>query len=100
MICFLCKCTDITGLDIPSIPKYYQDTLHAWNNFLGTCSTESKNDISDKNIFGNFDIKNPLFIIIFESNIFKINDIWDKKNNIFVDIRLEWTIKGTEYQNR
>jgi hypothetical protein len=55
LICFLCKCTDITGLDIASIPKYYQDTLHAWNNFLGTCSTESKNDISDKNIFGTFD---------------------------------------------
>jgi len=33
---------DIKGLDIASIPKYYQDTLHAWNNFLRTCSTKSK----------------------------------------------------------
>jgi hypothetical protein len=93
LICFLCKCTDITGLDIPSIPKYYQDTLHVWNNFLGTCSTESKNDISDKNIFGNFDIRNSLFSIIFESNIFRINNIWDTNNNIFVDIRLENVVK-------
>jgi hypothetical protein len=50
--CFLCKCSDIKGLDIASIPKYYQDAMQAWNNFLGSCSTESKNDILDKNIFG------------------------------------------------
>jgi hypothetical protein len=38
--------------------------IQAWNNFLGSCSTESKNDILDKNIFGNSEIKfnrNPLF---------------------------------------
>jgi hypothetical protein len=32
--------------------------------FAGSCSTESKNDILDQNIFGNSDIKfnrNPLF---------------------------------------
>jgi len=28
---FLYKCFDIKG--ITSIPKYYQDALHAWNNF-------------------------------------------------------------------
>jgi hypothetical protein len=36
---------------------------------LGSCSTESKNDILDKNIFGNSEIKfnrNPLFSIVFE----------------------------------
>jgi hypothetical protein len=61
---FLCKCSDIKGLDIASIPKYYQDAIQAWNNFLGSCSTESKNDILDQNIFGNSEIKfnrNPLF---------------------------------------
>ena len=59
-----CKCSDIKGLDIASIPKYYQDAIQAWNNFFGSCSTESKNDILDKNIFGNSEIKfnrNPLF---------------------------------------
>jgi hypothetical protein len=30
----LCKCSDIKGLDIASIPKYYQDAIQAWNNFL------------------------------------------------------------------
>ena len=86
---FLCKCSDIKGLDIASIPKYYQDAIQAWNNFLGSCSTESKNDILDKNIFGNSEIKfnrNPLFFQSFlRNNIFKINDIWDKNNNTFVD---------------
>ena len=55
----LCKCFDIKG--ITSIPKYYQDALHAWKNF-GLC----ENDILDISIFGNSDIK---------FNIFKINDI-------------------------
>ena len=48
---FLFKCSDIKGLDIAFIPKYYQDAIQAWNNLLGSCSTESKNDILDKNIF-------------------------------------------------
>jgi hypothetical protein len=26
---FLCKCSDIKGLDIASIPKYYQDAIQA-----------------------------------------------------------------------
>jgi hypothetical protein len=50
---------------------------------VGSCSTESKHEILDKNIFGNSDIKfngNPLF-----SNIFKINDISDKNNKTFVE---------------
>jgi hypothetical protein len=45
------------------------------------------NDILDKNIFGNSEIKfnrNPLFFQSFlRNNIFKINDIWDKNNNTF-----------------
>ena len=32
---FLCKCSNIKGLDIASIPKYYQDAIQAWNNCLG-----------------------------------------------------------------
>ena len=54
-----CKCSDIKDLDITAIPKYT-----SMDNCLGSCSTESKNDILDKNIFGNSDIKfnrNPLF---------------------------------------
>jgi hypothetical protein len=57
--------------------------------FLGSCSTESKHDILDKNIFGNSEIKfnrNPIFFQSFlRNNIFKINDIWDKNNNTLVD---------------
>jgi len=41
----------IKGLDIASIPIYYQDAIQVWNNFLGSCSTEFKNDILNKNIF-------------------------------------------------
>ena len=56
---------------------------------FGSCSTESKNDILDKNIFGISEIKfnrNPLFFqSFFNNNIFKINDIWVKNNNTFVD---------------
>ena len=55
---FLCKCSDIKGLDIASIPKYYQDAMQAWNNFLGSCSTEFKNDILTLEIKFN---RNPLF---------------------------------------
>ena len=32
---FLCKCSDIKGLDTASIPKYYQDAIQALNNFFG-----------------------------------------------------------------
>jgi hypothetical protein len=41
---FLCKYSDIKGLAIASIPipKYYQDAIQAWINFVGSCSTESK----------------------------------------------------------
>ena len=56
------------------------------DNFLGSCSMESKNDILDKNIFCNSEIKfnrNPQSFL--KNNIFKINDIWDKNNNTFVD---------------
>jgi len=28
---FLCKCSNIKGLDIASIPKYYRDDIQAWN---------------------------------------------------------------------
>ena len=56
---------------------------------LGSCSMESINDILDKNIFGNSKnkfIRNPIFFQSFlRNNIFRINDIWDKNNNTFVD---------------
>ena len=42
---FLCKCSYIKGLYIASIPKYYQDAIPAWHNYLGSYSTESKNGI-------------------------------------------------------
>ena len=32
---FLCKCSDIKGLDITSIRKYYQDAIQAGTIFLG-----------------------------------------------------------------
>ena len=60
LFCFLCKCSNIKGLDIASIPKYYRDVIQAWNIILG----HVLNDILDKNIFDNSDIKlirNPLF---------------------------------------
>ena len=31
LICFLCKCSNIKGYDIASIPKYYRDDIQAWN---------------------------------------------------------------------
>ena len=46
------------------LQKYYEDAIQAWNNCLRSCSTDSKNDSLDKNIFGNSEIKfnrNPLF---------------------------------------
>ena len=69
VVFFLCKCPDIKGLDIAFIPKYYRDAMQAWSIFLGSCSTESKNYILEKNIFGNSDInfnRNPLFQIVFD----------------------------------
>jgi hypothetical protein len=61
---FPCKCSDIKDLDITSIPKYTSMV-----NCLGLCSTESKDDIFDKNMFGDSDIKfnrNHFFPIVFE----------------------------------
>ena len=31
---FLCKCSDVKGLDIASIPKYNQDAIQAWDHFF------------------------------------------------------------------
>jgi hypothetical protein len=30
---FLCRCPDIKGLDIASIPKYYREAIKAWSIF-------------------------------------------------------------------
>ena len=60
------------------------ETLYKHGTYVfGSCSTESKNDILDNNIFGNSDIKfnrNPLFFqSFFINNIFIINDVSGKK---------------------
>ena len=34
VVFFLCKCPDIKGLDIASIPKSYRDVIQSWSNFL------------------------------------------------------------------
>ena len=87
---FLCKCSDIKGLNIASIPKYYQDAMQAWNNFLGSCSTESKNDILDKNSEIKF-IRNPLFFILWTKTIIPL-----LITRLYL---IDWMIKGTGYQN-
>ena len=61
LFCFLCKCSAIKGSDIASIPKYHRDAIQAW---IIIFFSHVLNDILDKKIFGNSDIKfnrNPLF---------------------------------------
>ena len=65
LFCFLCRCSNIKGLCIESIPKYYRDAIQAWNIILD----HVLNDIFDKNIFvtliSNL-IEIHLFPIVFE----------------------------------
>ena len=45
---FFCKCSDIKGLDITSISKYYQDAIQAWNIFQGHVLRIILNRMDDK----------------------------------------------------
>jgi hypothetical protein len=76
---FLCKCSDIKGLYIASIPKYYQHAIPACHNYLGSCSTESKNDILYKNIFGKSEIKRVGMLMV---NFVPISE------GVYIDIML------------
>ena len=45
LFCFLCKCSDIKGFDIASIPKYHRDAIQAW---IIIFFSHVLNDILDK----------------------------------------------------
>ena len=86
---FLCKCSNTKGLYIASIPKYYQRAIQAWNKcFWGHVLRSLKMTFQIKTYL--VTLRSSLIEIHFfqsflRSNIFKINDIWDKNNKTFVD---------------
>ena len=84
---FLCKCTNITGLCLQGIPKYYQDCISAWTKFNGTLQQKTKESILKSCLFGNKYIKfrsSPIFISsVGKSNIKTVNQIWNTETKTF-----------------
>ena len=84
---FLCKCTNIKGLCLQGIPKYYQDCISAWTKFNGTLQQKTKESILKSCLFGNKYIKfrsSPIFISSFgKSNVKTVNQIWITETKTF-----------------
>ena len=68
---FLCKCTNIKGLCLQGIPKYYQDCISAWTKFNGTLLQKTKESILNLCLFGSKYITFSQF-----ANIYKF--IWQE----------------------
>lgn len=81
---FLCKCSNIKGLDLSSIPQFYRDCVTSWSGFLCHFNVETREDILNSQLYGNKNIlsrNSPIFIPSFsKSNLTTVRDIWN--NNL------------------
>ena len=86
---FLCKVSNIKGLDTSDLPVFYQRAIYSWIVFRGRIKITDKSSILESNLFGNNSISvrnTPLLYQNFcKSNIKTVNDIWNKNTNTFYD---------------
>ena len=86
---FLCQCSDISGLNITSLPSYYQKAIKSLNFLLRSFTVDMQMDVLHQTIFGNARLlfnKKPLFFKSFSKSVLKrIPDIWDYQNKTFLD---------------
>ena len=50
---FRCQCSDISGLNITSLPSYYQKAIKCWHCFLKLFRGNTQMDVLRQTIFGN-----------------------------------------------
>ena len=84
---FLCKCSNLKGLDISDLPDFYQSAINSWATFQGKMKVGDKNSVLNSNLFGNINIccrSTPLFYPNFSNcNIKTVRDIWDCNTDSF-----------------
>ena len=86
---FLCKCSNINGLNISELPYFYQRGITFWPCFMSNFEKSSKQQILNEHLFGNINISvrnTPMFYSDFSRcNIKTVSDIWNIRNNAFHD---------------
>ena len=61
---FLCKCSNIKGLNISEMPYFYQRGITSWSCFMANFEKSSKQQILNEHLFGNKNISvrnTPMF---------------------------------------
>ena len=86
---FLCKVSNIRGLDISDLPSFYQKAINSWVVLRSRIEITDKTSIMNSNLFGNNNIcvrNTPFFYHNFSrSNIKTVYDIWNRNTNTFHD---------------
>ena len=86
---FLCKCSNIKGLDISDLPGFYQGAINSWVVLQSKMKINDKTSIMNSNLFGNTHIcirnRPPLYQNFCESNIRSVRDIWNINTKTFYD---------------
>ena len=90
---FICKCSNVSSLNLNRYPLFYQKSIQAWTKFLQCAQkVETKTDILHVRLFGNCNItfqnKPLIFSSFLRSNIKTIQDIWDENSKQFIDCDL------------
>jgi hypothetical protein len=84
---YFLQCSDISGLNITSLPSHYQKAIKSWNFLLKSFPVDTQMDVLRQTIFGNARLlfnKKPLFFKTFsKSGLKRISDIWDYQNKRF-----------------
>ena len=116
---FLCTCSSLKGLNVRlKFNAFYEKLLNDWINFRKTVQTFTGDprSIAENTIFGNCQVtinnKSLFFESFTKSNIIKVGDIWDFKQNacipdneIFKKIKFkrnwicEWSLLKKVFQN-
>jgi hypothetical protein len=86
---FLCKCSNIKGLKLNRIPKFYLNALQSFSKFRTKFTPNSLQDILDTPLFCNENIKFCAKSLFFKSFLLSglrtIRDIWDEEILNFKD---------------
>ena len=84
---FLCKCSNLKGLDVSDLPDFYQKAIYSWATFRGRMKINDRSSVLNSNLFGNINIccrNTPIFYPNFSiCNIKTVRDIWDNDTNSF-----------------
>ena len=62
---FICKCSNMKGLNLTDLPEYYQNAILAWATFQSKLHKLDKNSILNERLLGNnkISVRNTPFFI-------------------------------------